>query len=93
MKAHPVKRGMTRVLVPAMALAMLTGPAWAGAGGGEFQVNTYTANDQADPSVGMDPSGNFVIAWHSLGQDGSGPGVYAQRYNGDGREVRVAERV
>ena len=34
--------------------------------------------------VAMDPDGNFVIAWSSFNQDGSGWGVYAQRYDSNG---------
>jgi hypothetical protein len=49
--------------------------------GGEFRANTYTAGDQMYSSVGMDSLGDFVITWSSNGQDGSGWGVYAQRYN------------
>jgi hypothetical protein len=49
--------------------------------GGEFQVNTTTAGDQEYSNVAMDPTGGFVITWSSNGQDGSGWGVYAQRYN------------
>jgi len=52
--------------------------------GGEIQVNTYTTNIQEEPSIATDNNGNFVIAWHSDGQDGSGKGVYAQRYNSSG---------
>jgi hypothetical protein len=52
--------------------------------GGEFQVNTHTANGQLYPSIAMDSDGDFVIAWMSLGQDGSSWGVYAQRYNSNG---------
>jgi hypothetical protein len=52
--------------------------------GGEFRVNTTTVNDQADPTVAMDASGDFVIIWRSNGQDGSGDGIYAQRYNAAG---------
>jgi hypothetical protein len=52
--------------------------------GGEFRVNTTTLGDQVEPTVAMDFSGNFVIVWSSLGQDGSGSGVYAQRYRSDG---------
>ena len=37
------------------------------------------------PSVAMDSAGDFVIAWHSYGEDGSGYGIYAQRYNVDRR--------
>jgi hypothetical protein len=61
--------------------------------GGEFQVNTYTAGDQNDARVGMDTLGNFAVAWSSYGQDGSGWGVYAQRYDSlglaQGSEFRV----
>ena len=57
--------------------------------GSQFQVNTYTAGNQKDPAVAMDSAGDFVIAWQSgytsgTTQDGSGYGVYAQRYNAGG---------
>ena len=51
--------------------------------GGEFQVNSYTTNNQKYPSVAMDSAGDFAIAWGSFGQDGSAYGVYAQRYKTD----------
>ena len=61
--------------------------------GGEFHVNTYTTNAQSYPAVAMDSDGEFVISWHSNGQDGSGNGVYAKRYNNtgiaQGGEVKV----
>ena len=52
--------------------------------GGELAVNTYTTNSQYSPSIAMDADGDFVISWNSLNQDGSGLGIYAQRYNADG---------
>jgi hypothetical protein len=52
--------------------------------GGEFQVNTYTTNEQEYPSVASDAAGNFVVVWESLGQDGRGYGVFAQRYDAGG---------
>ena len=52
--------------------------------GAEFQVNTTTVDNQCLPSVAMDAAGNFVVAWASNLQDGSGYGVYAQRYNAAG---------
>ncbi|MBA4192465.1 MAG: hypothetical protein C0467_31235, partial [Planctomycetaceae bacterium] len=52
--------------------------------GSEFRVNATTANDQTQPSVGMDANGNFVVSWTSGGQDGSGAGIYAQRYLANG---------
>jgi hypothetical protein len=52
--------------------------------GNEFRVNMFTANGQEYPSVAMDADGDFVVAWESFGQDGSGFGVYGQRYNASG---------
>ncbi|MEM6784672.1 MAG: hypothetical protein AAF624_13165, partial [Bacteroidota bacterium] len=52
--------------------------------GSEFQVNTETEDEQQAPSIAMDADGDFVIAWQSLGQDGYGTGVYAQRYDAAG---------
>ncbi len=54
---------------------------------GEFQVNTYTNSDQMNPVVAMNGIGGFAIAWQSQNQDGSGWGVYAQRYNADGTKA------
>jgi hypothetical protein len=48
--------------------------------GGEFRANTFTSNHQHFPSVAGDADGDFVIAWHSFGQDGSNSGIYARRY-------------
>lgn len=39
--------------------------------GGQFQVNTYTTDKQDEPSVGMDPLGNFVVVWGSYGSSGT----------------------
>lgn len=52
--------------------------------GGEFHVNATTAGDQSTPSVAVAADGAFVVAWSSGGQDGSGFGVYAQRYDAAG---------
>ncbi len=51
--------------------------------GSEFLVNTYTTSSQAMPSVAMDQTGTFVVAWQSNGQDGGGYGIYGQRYSGN----------
>src|SRR5207248_5028048 len=48
--------------------------------GGEFRVNTYTTNAQYEAAVASDAVGDFVVAWQSIGQDGSNFGVYAQHY-------------
>ncbi len=55
--------------------------------GAEFRVNTFTTGAQINPSVAVDADGDFVVAWQSNGQDGSGYGVYAQRYTPAGAAV------
>jgi hypothetical protein len=61
--------------------------------GSEFQVNSYTNNDQQLPAVGMDSDGDFVIVWESNGSPGPGPAgetdtsgisIQGQRYNAAG---------
>ena len=55
--------------------------------GTDTQVNTTTSNDQAYSSVTALNDGGFVVTWSSNGQDGSGWGVYGQRYGADGSPV------
>ena len=57
--------------------------------GPEFQVNTFTTGNQqthqlSPQSVAMDDAGNYVVTWTSDNQDGSGYGVYGQRYDAAG---------
>ncbi|BBH40871.1 hypothetical protein myaer102_34570 [Microcystis viridis NIES-102] len=53
----------------------------------EFQVNTYTTNNQGfndnyhQSSTTALKDGGFVIVWSSQGQDGSDWGIYGQRYD------------
>ena len=61
--------------------------------GAEFPVNSYTADDQTDPSIAMDADGDFVIAWQSYEQDGDLNGIYAQRYTADGNTTGIEFRV
>ena len=51
---------------------------------GEMAINTYTTSAQDNPAVAMDSAGDFVVAWQSFGEDGSGYGIYAQRYSSTG---------
>ena len=61
--------------------------------GAEFKVNTYTTNNQMNPSVATFLDEGFVVAWESWNQDGSGDGVYAQRYDAAGTAVGAEFRV
>ncbi len=52
--------------------------------GGDFQVNTYTTGEQSvgSASVAMnEATGDFLVVWKSMGQDGDDAGVFAQRYD------------
>jgi hypothetical protein len=59
----------------------------------DFRVNTHTTNKHQAAAIASDSSGNFVVAWVSFSQDGSGYGVYAQRYSSDGSAVDGEFRV
>ncbi|MFN8579266.1 MAG: hypothetical protein U0354_20760, partial [Candidatus Sericytochromatia bacterium] len=59
----------------------------------EFRVNTYTVGAQINPSVSTDTLGNFVVTWQSANQDGSGYGIYGQRYNSLGQAQGTEFRV
>jgi hypothetical protein len=52
--------------------------------GTEFRVNTRTGADQDNPSIAVSDDGDFVVVWRSNYQDGSGSGIYAQRYSSTG---------
>ena len=61
--------------------------------GPEFRVNTYTTSYQYRPRVASDFTGNFVVLWSSRTQDGSGYGVFGQRYGGSGPPLGPEFRV
>ena len=44
-------------------------------------INTDTTGGQENPSVASDVQGNFVVVWRSNTGDGSGRGMFGQRYN------------
>lgn len=52
-----------------------------------IQVNAYTTGDQGPSSVEALPDGGWVVSWDSDGQDGSGQGVFMQRFDADGYPV------
>ncbi len=61
--------------------------------GGEFLVNTYTTGSQGTPAVAMAEPGDFVAVWSSVGQDGSGSGIYGQRFDAAGTRAGPEFRV
>ena len=61
-------------------------------GGVTRRVNTFTTGDQVGPKISSLGS-EYLVAWTSVGQDGSREGVYAQYLKGDGAAVGNELRV
>ena len=61
--------------------------------GGEFQINTYTNNDQLAPHVSGLKDGGFVVAWTSVDQEGTDSEVYGQRYSAAGARASGEFRI
>jgi hypothetical protein len=61
--------------------------------GPEFQVNTFTTGTQHEPAVAADVSGNFVVVWSSLNQEGAGAEVFGQRFDSSGVRLGSEFRV
>ncbi|MBZ0102601.1 MAG: hypothetical protein K8I65_10625, partial [Thermoanaerobaculia bacterium] len=60
----------------------------------QFQVNTYTTDDQARPDVAVDLEGNFVVVWQSVGSPGDDQSYYsvvARRYAASGAPLDPVE--
>ena len=55
--------------------------------GSEFKINTSSAGSQSDASLAVLTGGNFVVTWTSADQDGSGSGIYAQRFSAAGGKL------
>jgi len=61
--------------------------------GQEFKINTYVTSSQVTPAIAVLKAGTYVIAWDSFGQDGSGNGIYMQRYTAQGAKLGNETRV
>jgi len=59
----------------------------------DFQVNTYTVDHQSNPAVSGLSGGGFVVVWTSLDQDGSGGGIYGQRFESSGDKISSEFRI
>ena len=49
----------------------------------EVGANVYAAGEQTQPACATFGDGTYIIVWQSNNQDGSGYGIYAQRFNSD----------
>ena len=50
----------------------------------DTQINTWTAQDQVNPSVSSLSDGNFVVVWQSNLEDGCGWAIYGQFFYSNG---------
>jgi len=55
--------------------------------GEEFQINSFAVSEQRWPKVAVSANEDFVVAWQSYGEDGSGYGIVGQRYRRDGIRI------
>lgn len=55
--------------------------------GTEMLVNTTTTNRQSEATAVALADGGFLVTWTSMGQDGSGNGIYGQRFDSNGNQV------
>ena len=70
--------------VPPVAVKTGAVPSGSVAAGSEFQVNTDSTNRKERNSTTFLSDGGFVIMWTSANQDGSGYGIFGQRYDAEG---------
>lgn len=54
---------------------------------GAIMANSYAGSIQRDASIATLENGGVVVVWESVGQDGSGEGIYGQRFNAQGIRV------
>ena len=59
--------------------------------GDEIQVHTYEAGDQTNPSIAIDDSGNFVVAWQTKHLGSGYFNIYARRFAADGTALDANE--
>ncbi|HET9225457.1 MAG TPA: hypothetical protein VFR31_02230 [Thermoanaerobaculia bacterium] len=50
----------------------------------ELRVNSQLSGCQEAPDISFGPDGSFVVVWQSEGQDGSGWGIFGQRFAANG---------
>ena len=49
--------------------------------GSEYRINTETLQHQERPAIAAIPNAGYVVVWASYLQDGSGSGIFGQRYD------------
>jgi hypothetical protein len=55
--------------------------------GASFRANTTTSGSQYESDVATHADGSFVVSWRSDNQDGSGAGIYFQRFDASANKL------
>ncbi|MBL96165.1 MAG: hypothetical protein CMF70_12780, partial [Magnetovibrio sp.] len=61
--------------------------------GDELVLNTYTNQYQNQSAVAATADGGFIASWTDNAQEGSGYGVFSQRFNSDGTPAEAARLI
>jgi hypothetical protein len=59
--------------------------------GDEVLAHVYVKDAQESPQIGMDATGDFVVAWQSINQDGATWGVYGRQFTNQKVPLSAAE--
>lgn len=60
---------------------------------GEYELSLNADSGASHPVVAQYTDGSFVIAWQEFGSDGSGWGIYARKFDKDGKPLTKSFRV
>jgi len=60
---------------------------------GEFEINSWSEDNQWYADIAVFPDTSFVVAWCSWEQDGSDGGIYARHFSAGGEEAGAEVRV
>jgi hypothetical protein len=55
--------------------------------GPKFPITTAQTTAPSEPPIGLDATGNFIVVWSSVSQDGDGSGIRGQRYDSSGAKL------
>jgi len=53
----------------------------------QFTANTFTTGNPNNPGIAGNANGGFTVVWESFGQDGTGSGIYGQRFDENGGKL------
>ena len=93
MRGALIRRSVSSLGATLLLTALLAPASW-GQGpvpaGDEFQINTYTTDNQRGPRIARLAGGDFVVVWHAQGSSGSDTSILSiqgRRYDSEGQAL------